>query len=223
MTLPLGPDRENVQMWVASAGPAGSTSWAPSAVGFEEGEGLAIEATTRAINDAGLSRDDIDGLVAFVPDEGSVGTVPLQDALGIEVTWFAQCDIGPSQFSALFEACSAVETGRARHVVAFHASIEGSTRRVWAEDVRCPARRGACRSEPKGGNNGPYLSEPFLPPIPLRCTPSGTCSCLARPRAAGPDRTGPAGERWSEPNAIYRDRLTMEDYFAARITGRSAF
>ena len=179
---------------------------------------LAIEATTRALDSAGLTRDDIDGLVAFVPDEGSVGTVPLQDALGIEVTWFAQCDIGPSQLSALFEACSAVETGRARHVVAFHASIEGSTR----------ARMGRGRSLPGSARGMPDRAEGWQ----QWSLPFGAVSA-AHPIAMYARRHmhlfGTTREQLAQialvqranagvnPNAIYRDPLTMEDYLAARM------
>jgi hypothetical protein len=57
---------------------------------------LAIEACTRALDDAGRTTADLGGLSAFVADPGSVGTIALQDAMGLELAWFAQCDIGPS-------------------------------------------------------------------------------------------------------------------------------
>ena len=179
---------------------------------------LAIEATTRALADAGLSRDDIDGLVAFVPDQGSVGTVPLQDALGVEVTWFAQCDIGPSQLSALFEACSAVETGRATHVVAFHASIEGSTRARMGRGRSLP---GSARGMPERADGWQQWTLPFggvsaAHPIAMYAQRHMHLYGTTREQLAQIALVQRANAGVN-PNAIYRDRLTMEDYFAARM------
>lgn len=89
---------------------------------------LTLQAILGAIDYAGLTPADIDGLASFQAGADSPSTMEVQDALGLELDWFANCGIGPSQLSALFEACMAVETGRATHAVAFHGSCEGSER-----------------------------------------------------------------------------------------------
>jgi acetyl-CoA acetyltransferase len=119
-----------------------------SAVGralFRDPTDLAAEGCLAAIADAGLTRDDIDGAAAFFT-QGSAGTLQLMDALGLEVDWFAQLDIGPSQLSALFEACAAVETGRATHVVVFHSSCEGTVRQTLGHGGSVP---GSARPMPE--------------------------------------------------------------------------
>ncbi|MDO8361298.1 MAG: thiolase family protein [Actinomycetota bacterium] len=88
---------------------------------------MAVEGVLNAIADAGLTRDDIDGIAAF-QIEGSAGVMEVIDEIGLNVRWFANVGIGPSQISAIFEAMMAIETGRARHVVVFHSSCEGTVR-----------------------------------------------------------------------------------------------
>src|ERR1700679_171719 len=69
---------------------------------------LAVEACMRALDDAGLSPKEIDGLAVFTPDEGSATLPDIQDCLGLELDWFVDTRVGPSQLSALWEACMAV-------------------------------------------------------------------------------------------------------------------
>ena len=179
---------------------------------------LAIEATTRALDDAGLSRDDVDGLASFIPDQGSVGAVQLQDALGLKLNWFVQCDIGPSQLSAFFEACSAVETGRATHAVAFHASIEGSTRVRLGRGGTLP---GSARAMPERADG---MQEWTLPFGAVSAAHSIAMYASRHMHLYGTTREQlaqiPLVQRANaglNPQAIYRDPLTMDDYFAARM------
>jgi acetyl-CoA acetyltransferase len=204
-----------------TSGPACITGVGLSAVGrslFRTPLDLAIEAVSRALDDAGLSRQDIDGLAAFNPDQGSVGALQLQDAMGLELSWFAQCDIGPSQLSALFEAGAAVETRRASHVVAFHASVEGSAR----------ARMGRGRSLPGSAMGMPERAQGWQQwTLPFGAVSAGHPIAIYAQRHMhlyGTTREQlaqiPLVQRANaalNPNAIYRDPLTMEDYFAARM------
>jgi acetyl-CoA acetyltransferase len=179
---------------------------------------LALEAAIRALDDAGLGRSDIDGAAAFIPDQGSVGTLQLQDAMGLELEWFAQCDIGPSQLSAIIEACMAVETGRATHVLAFHASIEGTIRAQMGRGRTLP---GSASAMPVRATGAQQWSLPF-----------GSVSAahpIAMYAGLHMHRYGTTREQMAQialvqrsnagvnPNAIYQDPLTMEDYLAARM------
>ena len=85
---------------------------------------LTVEAITRAIEDAGLERSDIDGLSTYpgmgtVPGMGEGGIPEVADALGIQPTWYngGQDTFGPS--GSVIAAMLAVSAGLARHVVCF--------------------------------------------------------------------------------------------------------
>lgn len=185
---------------------------------FRDPLDLAIEATRRAIDDAGLTRDDIDGIVVFRPDEGSAGALEIQDAMGLKVEWFAQCDVGPSQLSAVFEGCNAVGMGRARHVIAVHASNEGTMR----------ARLGKGGSLPGAAQGMPDRIRGFQQWM----LPFGAMSVvhmMAMYARCHMDRYGTTREQLGavamversnaalNPNAIYRDPLTLEEYLSARM------
>jgi acetyl-CoA acetyltransferase len=89
---------------------------------------LAAEASRNAIADAGLHRDDIDGLVTF-PDRTSPPTSfqgpsieSVQRALGLRnLTYWQSFGTGPGQFGAVLGAVHAVGAGAARHVLAMRA------------------------------------------------------------------------------------------------------
>jgi acetyl-CoA acetyltransferase len=107
---------------------------------------LAVEGCLAAIADAGIDLADVDGLASFVPDQGSVPAADLQDALGLSVDWYLGVNEGPSQLAALWSACMAVSTGQARHVLAYHASCEGTVRARLGRGGSLP---GTAREVPK--------------------------------------------------------------------------
>lgn len=93
---------------------------------------LLAEAALAAFADAGLSRDDIDGVTTYpgrVTGGGGmapVGTVDAINALGLKVRWHSGGGEGPAQMSALMIAAMAVETGMARHCLVFRCLNESS-------------------------------------------------------------------------------------------------
>jgi acetyl-CoA acetyltransferase len=178
---------------------------------------LAIEGCLAAIADAGLTRDDIDGAAAF-HIEGSAGVVEIIDALGLEVNWFADCSIGPSQISAIFEAIMAVQTGRAKHVLVFHSSCEGTVRHTLGRGGSLPGSASATPTRvsgaqewwlpfgaPSAGNHIAMYAQRHFHEFGTTREQMGQIALVQR-RNAGLYDSG-----------IYKDPLTMEDYLSARM------
>lgn len=179
---------------------------------------LAVEGCLRAVADAGLSPDDVDGLNAFMPDGGSVGVHELQDALGLRLNWYGGVIEGASQLGALWSACMAVATGQARHALAFHASTEGTVRARLGRGGSLP---GTAMEVPKrvGGERGWWM--PFGAPSAANIIAMyaqrhfhdygttrehmGQLALVSRQNAM------------RNPDAIYRTPLTMEQYLSARM------
>jgi acetyl-CoA acetyltransferase len=191
-----------------------------SAIGralFQHPADLAIEGCLAAIADAGLTRDEIDGVAAF-HIEGSAGVIEVIDALGLEVGWFADVGIGPSQISAIFEAIMAVETGRARHVLAFHSSCEGTVRQTLGRGGSLPGAASAMPERvrgiqewwlpfgaPSAGNHIAMYAQRHFHDYGTTRQQMAQIPLVQRANAARYDR------------GIYRQPLTLDDYLAARM------
>ena len=83
---------------------------------------LTIDACLEAINDAGLTRADIDGLSTYpggmvpgAPGFSGAGIVDVQDALRLNLNWYCGGVEFPGQLGAVINACMAVATGLANH------------------------------------------------------------------------------------------------------------
>jgi acetyl-CoA acetyltransferase len=184
---------------------------------FRHPTDLAIEACLAAIDDAGLTRDDIDGAAAF-HIEGSAGVVELLDALALKVGWFADLGIGPSQISAVFEAIMAVQTGRARHVLVFHSSCEGTVRQTLGRGGSMPGAASAVPERvsgmqqwwlpfgaPSAGNHIAMYAQRHFHDYGTTREQMAQISLVERANAGKYEK------------GIYRDPLTMEDYLSARM------
>jgi acetyl-CoA acetyltransferase len=93
---------------------------------------LLTEAFKQALDDAGLARDEIDGVSTYPGHHGGpsgfapVGATEAINALGLKVNWFLGGPEGAAQFVALLAAAAAVATGQARHVLVFRCLNESS-------------------------------------------------------------------------------------------------
>jgi acetyl-CoA acetyltransferase len=184
---------------------------------FRHPTDLAVEACLAAIDDAGLTRDDIDGAAAFHV-EGSAGVVDIMNTLALRVNWFADLQIGPSQISAIFEAIMAVETGRARHVVVCHSSCEGTVRQTLGRGGSIPGAASAVPERISG------MQEWWLP---FGAPSAGNHIAMYAQRhfhEYGTTREQMAQVALVEranagkyEHGIYRDPLTMDDYLSARM------
>jgi acetyl-CoA acetyltransferase/uncharacterized OB-fold protein len=176
---------------------------------------LTVQACERAVADAGLTMDDIDGLSSYpgggqVAGFGEGGLTLLEAALGLRPTWYngGSETFGPG--GSLIAAMLAVAGGLARHVLCF--------RTVWESTYGELIRLG--RISPPGGGRTASWMMPF-----------GAISAahtLAQNAQRHFHRYGTTRETlgWIalnqranaalHPTAIYRDPLTMDDYLGAR-------
>lgn len=101
------------------------------------GLALTAEACLAAISDAGLEPKDIDG-VATYPGAGAdvqrgasgdSGAGDIINALGLGVNWYCGTYETPGQLGPVINACMAVASGVANHVVCFRTVTEGTAQK----------------------------------------------------------------------------------------------
>ncbi|WP_329320898.1 thiolase C-terminal domain-containing protein [Streptomyces sp. NBC_01262] len=176
---------------------------------------LTVQACERAVADAGLTLDDIDGLAAY-PGAGPFGgfaeggVTALESALGIRPTWYngGGETFGPG--GSVIAAMLAVAAGLARHVLCF--------RTVWEATYGELVRQGKITQGAASGDAG--WIKPF-----------GAISAahtLAQNAQRHFHRYGSTRETlgWIalnqranaalNPTAVYREPMTMDDYLSAR-------
>jgi acetyl-CoA acetyltransferase len=186
---------------------------------------LTIDAALAAIDDAGLTRDEIDGLAAYpglmaTPAGFSgPGTPEVQDALRLKLGWHGAGPEGPAQLSAVINAVMAVAAGLARHVLVYRTVTEGS-----AQGTQGRAGIGL----EGGGRGSPVRSGGFLQWVLPFGAYSAAC-WLAMYAMRHFHEYGTTREQLAQialtarrhaalnPKAIYRDPLTLDDYLAARM------
>lgn len=93
---------------------------------------LTLDAIREALDEAGLTIDDIDGIstypgrTAFPPGFSPIGCEDLIDALHMDVRWFAGGFETTSQLGAVVAGANAVRAGQARHVICFRTVYEAA-------------------------------------------------------------------------------------------------
>jgi acetyl-CoA acetyltransferase len=186
---------------------------------------LTIEAALRALADAGIGVDEIDGIATqpgAIPDlaPGFNGPTACQvmDALGLKVNWLYGGMEGPGQFGPIMAACHAVAASTCRHALVFRTVTESSAQTVGsgAGGHRPGAGAGAAAIKGDLAFLVPYGSMSAANWLALYATRHmhefgttreqlGAVVLAARRHAA------------LNPEAIYREPLTMERYLAARV------
>jgi acetyl-CoA acetyltransferase/uncharacterized OB-fold protein len=186
---------------------------------------LAVAAAKAAVADAGLELSDIDGLSTFPGGEliggfTEGGVTALADALGIRPAWYngGSETFGPG--GAVVAAMLAVAGGLARHVLCF--------RTVWQSTYA--ARQRAAR--PAGTGTSPYGISGISSPAQGWLAPYGVGSVAmnlgliasryfhrygATREALGWIAVTQRANAALNPSAVYRDPMTMDDYFNARM------
>ena len=174
---------------------------------------LTVDACRAAVADAGLELADIDGLstypgpVGMGMSEGGIAAV--EEALRLHPTWINGGMDLPGQGGAIIAAMMAVAAGLCRHVLCF--------RTVWESTFA------ALRMHDRGGGRiaGPQQwSLPFGAASAANWIGVNANQYLHR---YGADRgllgiiaVNARRNAAFNPQAIYRDPMTMDDYFAAR-------
>ncbi len=178
---------------------------------------LAVDAIRAAVDDAGLTMGDIDGLSTYpgTAAEGGYaegGITAVEGVLGIRPTWHNGGSEVPGATGSLVAAMLAVAAGLCRHVVCF--------RTVWQSSFGELAKRG----EVAGG--GPRRASGFdehLAPFGVQAVQTVAMAASHHMARYGTTREtlgwialNARANAALDPTAVYRDPMTMDDYLAAR-------
>ncbi len=191
---------------------------------YRSGLDLTVEAVLAAIDDAGLTRADVDGLATYPSGMGGPGgfagpgTPEVQDALRLSLSWHSGGPEGPAQFAPVINAVAAVAAGLARHVVVYRTVTEASAQ----------GAKGRSGLGIDGGGGKPGRVSGFLQ-WTLPFAAYSAANWLALYAARYIHEYGLTREQLAQvalsgrrnaalnPNAVYREPLTLDDYLAARM------
>ena len=180
---------------------------------------LTCEAALAAIADAGLEPDEIDGLAAYPgpiqgpPGFSGPGIYEVQDTLGLKLNWHLSGLEGPAQIMPVIHAVLAVAAGLCRHALVYRSVTESTA----AADT---GRRGLGAGSREISGFTAFL-------IPFGAMSAANWLALYARRHM--HEYGTTREQLGmiaitarrhaalNPQAIYRDPLTMEQYLSARL------
>src|SRR5579864_664616 len=185
---------------------------------------LTLEACLEAIEHAGLTRDDIDGISTYPgpmdtpPGFSGAGVVDVQDALRLNLNWYSGGLELPSQLGAVINAGAAVATALARHVLCFLTVFEGSSQGTGG---RASVTAGCATS-------GSFRAGGFMQwSLPFGAASAANWIAMVARRHF--HEFGTTREQSAQialvarrnaalnPKGIYKDPLTMDDYLSARM------
>ncbi len=175
---------------------------------------LTVDACTQAVEDAGLTFDDIDGLSTYPGAAGmgmsEGGVAAVEEALRIHPTWINGGGDIPGPGGSVIAAMLAVATGLCRHVLCF--------RTVW-ESTFATLRLGGNRGGRVSGTNLEWRA-PFGAMSAANWIAMNASQYMHRYGASremlGAIAVNARNNAARNPAAIYRDPMTMEDYLSAR-------
>ncbi len=186
---------------------------------------LTVEAALAAIEDAGLSRDDIDGLSTYPGmGAGTAGfagpTSPeVQDALGLSLNWHDGGGEGAGQMRAVIAATLAVAAGLARHVLVYRTVSEGSAQGTGG--------RQGIGGGGGGGGGVPRFGSFMQWSLPFGAVSAANWLAMVAQRRMhefgltreqlGAIAVNNRANAALNPKAIYTDPMTLDDYLAARM------
>jgi acetyl-CoA acetyltransferase len=182
------------------------------------GVSLTAQSCLAAIADAGLTVDDIDGVATFPGadnrDPGTAGAsgADMIDALGLDVRWYLGAGETSGQLGPIMNACMAVATGLATHVLCFRTVTEMGAQRgmgrkaVVAVDAK--PRHWSQWCVPFGGRPPNMIAmycQRYMHEFGLTRAQLGEVALNCRRNAS------------KNPNAVFRDPLAIDDYLSARM------
>jgi acetyl-CoA acetyltransferase len=184
---------------------------------------LTADACLAAIEDAGLRREDIDGLSTYPGNMAGApggfsgaGVTDVQDMLRLNLNWFCGGPELPGQLGAVVNACMAVATGLARHVLCF--------RTVWEST----AQGGGGRQGIGAGGGGRFRASGFMQwNLPYGAASAAVWIAMMAQRhfhefgttreQLGQIALNARRNAGLNPKAIYRDPMSLDDYLEARM------
>ncbi|HJO24428.1 MAG: thiolase family protein [Myxococcota bacterium] len=190
---------------------------------------LTLDACLAAIEDAGLERDDIDGLATYPgimignPGFTGAGITEVHDALRLKLDWFTGGPELPGQLGSVIDACLAVACGLARHVLCF--------RSVWESTAQGEGGRAGIGLDGigKGGSGKRPRTGGGMMEFTLPFRSYSAANWIAMYAQRHFHEFGTTREQLAQialnarrnaevnPNAIYREPMTLDDYLAARL------
>jgi len=189
---------------------------------------LTVDACLEAIADAGLTRDDIDGLATYPgnmempPGFSGGGITELQDALRLNLNWFTGGIELPGQLGSVINACLAVAQGLCTHVLCFRTVWEASAQGQKGRASAMPGMGGG-----GGGGRGVRMGGFMQWNLPWGAPSAANWIAMYAQRhfhEFGTTREQLAqialnGRRNAEvnPKAVYREPMTMDDYMNVRM------
>ena len=182
---------------------------------------LTIEACRKAVADAGLTMADIDGLSTYpggaaAGGHSEGGVTALEESLRLRPTWFNGGSETPGQGGSVVAAMLAVAAGLCRHVLCFRTVWEST----WIDRQRSdPRPSGAGGGRVEGDFSAwrlPYGAMSAANWIAMNASNHfhryGTTRDALAAIAVNARRN--AG---LNPDAVYRDPMTVDDYYGARM------
>ncbi len=187
---------------------------------------LTLDGCIAAIEDAGLTTADIDGISTYPggmdvpPGFSGAGVIEVFDALRLNLNWWSGALELPSQLGAVVNAVLAVSAGLAKHVLCFRSVFEGSAQ----------GEKGRAAVMPGGGGGGSsgYRASGFMEWILPYSAPSAA-TWIAMMASRHFHEYGTTREQLAQialnarknaalnPKAIYTDPMSMDDYLNARM------
>ena len=185
---------------------------------------LTLDACLAAVEHAGLTVRDIDGLstypgaMATPPGFSGAGAYEVIDALRLNVGWYDSGLETSGQLGSVIKAVLAVAAGPCNHVLCFRSVWEGSAQ----------GDQGRAAVMPGGGGGGAFKAHGFLQWHLPFSAPSAAV-WIAMFAQAHFHRYGTTKEQMAwialnarrnaelNPRAIYRQPMTLDDYLASRI------
>jgi acetyl-CoA acetyltransferase len=186
---------------------------------------LTLDGCLAAIADAGLTPRDIDGLATYpgamggAPGFTGAGITEVHDALRLDLNWYSGGIERPGQLGAVIDACAAVAAGYANHVLCF--------RSVWEGTAQGKGGRAGIGVGDGGGRGFRAAGATMEYTLPFRAYSAANWIAMVAQRHFHEYGTTREQLAWialnarrnaaGNPNAIYRDPMSLDDYLAARM------
>jgi acetyl-CoA acetyltransferase len=180
---------------------------------------LGLRACERAVADAGLTMADIDGVACWPATPpgtaygfASAAIADVCQSLGIKPNWWSEANMG-AQISSIMEACAAIAAGYANHVLCYR-----SVGQRWIP--RIPGGAAAAGNHPAPVGPYEYMIPYQAPSAAIWCAIHANTHMTRYGITREQMGWIPVVQRRNaslNPNAIYREPFTIEEYLEARM------
>ena len=188
---------------------------------------LTADACLAAIADAGLTRDDIDGLATYpggalgnaAPGFAAGGVTEVQELLRLDLDWWNGTAETAGQLGSVITAVGAIAAGFAKHVLCF--------RTVWEASAQGAGGRRGIGTGGGGGSGVPRFGGEMQWRLPFGAASAANWIAMMAQRHFHEYGTTREQLAWISlnarrnaalnPAAIYRTPLDMETYLGARM------